>query len=367
MTRRFSAAGWALIGTLVVISPSRADISFGGNARALAMGGAGLAIVDRGERSSRLNPASLALLNRRMKVGYPGVGLRASGIPLSAAYDHLFGNPSGQDASSLARDFGTRDSNFGVGLNWGVRFGHLDATATGVATVRVQPNAALNTWARNANGDVTLLTGAERADMLGAGIYSLPNITVAERISPPGSPTRIQAGARIKLQRGIYSHYIVNSSNIANNTPATPAPELGGGTTLQKDGIGLDLGFLVHPRDIDGWSGALLATNILGPEFRFDGTDRNGTPTQYLLQPRSYSLGTAWQGKRIIVAVDAVDINEAYGAMQGRLGVEYKIGPIALWGGYATNRGLTAGFGWGFLEFAFGAKAPLEVTHTLRF
>src|SRR5205085_1622974 len=126
----------------------RADITIGGNARGFAMGGAGIAIVDRSERNTLLNPAALALLNRRTRPDYPTIGLRASGISLSAAFNHLFTHPDQNDAVSLARDFGKNNSEFGVSTGAGMRFGHIEATAWGLGTVRVLPNAAMQTWSR---------------------------------------------------------------------------------------------------------------------------------------------------------------------------------------------------------------------------
>src|SRR5688572_3949162 len=60
-------------------SSADADLTFFGSARANAMGGAGLALVDRRGRNITLNPASLAILNRRVRLGFPGLGVRASG------------------------------------------------------------------------------------------------------------------------------------------------------------------------------------------------------------------------------------------------------------------------------------------------
>jgi hypothetical protein len=352
---------------LALCGTARADITFGGNARAFGMGGAGIAIVDRSERNTLLNPAALALFNRRIKVEYPHIGLRASGVPLDKAYDHLLKNPSANDAVSIARDFGKRDSSYGASLGWGLRIGHMDAHANGQAQVRVLPNAALQTWANTANGDVTKLTGGERADLIGAAIYSLPEAGAAERISPEGSPIRVEAGVRVRLERAVYSHYIVNSSNILNNTAATPAPELNGGTTITKDGVGADLGLLVHPAEHKGFSAALVVFNLLEPNFRITGTDQNGNPAKYDLQPRSVSVGSAWEGGRIVAAFDVVDLTRAYDNVQARMGAEYTTKGIALRAGYSSARGFTAGFGWGWLQLAFGARAPLEVTSTLRF
>jgi len=356
-----------LSGLLAVGSAARADVIFGGNARAFGMGGAGIAVVDRSERSSLLNPAALALFNRRIKLEYPHVGLHASGIPFDKAYDHLLKNPSANDAVDLARDFGKRNSNYGASLGWGLRIAHMDAHVDGQAQVRVLPNAALQTWANTANGDVTKLTGAERADMIGAAIYALPEAGVAERISPEGSPIRVEGGLRVRLERAIYSHYIVSSSNILNNTAATPAPELNGGTTITKDGIGGDVGFLVHPANHKGVSGALVVFNAVEPNFRFTGTDQNGNPVKYDLQPRSVSVGSAWEGGQFLGVFDVVDLTRAYSNVQARMGGEYTTKGVSLRAGYNSGTGFTAGIGWGWLQLAFGNRADLQVTSTLRF
>jgi hypothetical protein len=331
------------------------------------MGGAGIAVVDRSERNTLVNPAALALYNRRVKLDFPHVGLHASGVSLRNAYNHLFNNIDKNDAVTLARDFGSRDSDFGANLGIGMRFGHSDVQLTGTGIVRVLPNAALQQWSKTANGDLSLLTGSERADLVGAAIYTIPTASVAERISPAGSPIRVEAGARVKLSRSVYSHYIVTAANIKNNTAAVTAPELGGGTTLTKDGIGVDVGFLAHPREHNGFSGAIVVTNLIEPGFKFTGTDTTGAAVKYDLQPRSITVGTAYEAGRILIVADAVDLTRAYDNAQGRFGMEYRTRKVAFRGGYSSARGFTVGFGWGFIDLAFGARAPLEISQTLRF
>ncbi|MCC6728028.1 MAG: conjugal transfer protein TraF [Chthonomonadales bacterium] len=363
-------AVFALAATTAVL-PAHADFTFGGNSRAFAMGGAGLAIVDRLARSNRINPAALALMNRRVRLDSASIGLRASGIPLRQAWDHLTGTPDENDASELARDFGKRDSNFGVSLAFGLRFGHVAARAEGVGKARVLPNERLEAWARNENGDVDKLADPQyegaRADFLGAAVYNLPTIEVAERVSPAGSPTRVEVGTRIKLMHAVYSHYLADRQSIIDDTAADPAPEMHGRSTLEKSGLGIDVGFLVHPRDYEGLSGALLVTNLIEPNFRFDGTDETGAARRYDLQPRSVALGTAYVEGRVVTAFDVVDITRSYGDVQARLGAEYATRGLALRAGYSSAAGFTAGFGYGFLQFAFGGRAPLEVVQTLRF
>jgi hypothetical protein len=331
------------------------------------MGGAGIAIIDRSGRTTGINPAALALLNRRVKAGFPNIGFHASGIPLKAAYEHLIENPDQNDTVSLARDFGGRDSSFSAHLGFGMRFGHLDARAEGIGTVHILPNAALQQWSKTANGDVNLLTGAEQADLLGAAVYSLPTVGVAERVSPAGSPTRVEVGARVKLQRAVYSHYIATSDDIRFNRPAVRAPELGGGSTLTKDGIGVDLGFLIHSSRREGLSGAIVVTNAVEPSFIFHGTDQHGSPARYDLQPRSFSVGSAYATGRMVFAADAVDLSAAYGNVQGRVGAEYASHKWAVRAGYASARGFTFGLGLRYFDVAIGARAPLEISQTLRF
>lgn len=353
---------------LLLLSPgARADVSFLGNARAIAMGGAGLAVVDRSGRTTPDNPAALALLNRRVKLAFPSIGVSASGVPLDRAFSRLTSNPDRRDAVSLARDFGRRNSDFGAFADWSIRFGHMDLEAYGVGRVRLLPNNALQSWAQTAGGDVTKLTGSERADLLGAAIYSLPTIGIAERISPAGSPTRTEIGARIKFMHAIYTHYLVNSDNLRNNTAGASAPELNGGSSITKDGFGLDVGFLVHPRDHSGLSGALVVTNLVEPSFVFYGTDTAGAQAKYDLQPRSLSMGTAWEGGKSLFAFDLIDLTRAYGNPQARFGVEYRTRRWAVRAGYASARGFTAGLGYGWFDIAVGARAPLEITQTLRF
>lgn len=352
-------------GSLVV--RAEGDITFGGNARAFAMGGAGLAVVDELGRTSSANPASLALQSRSFRMGIPSLGLRASGIPIRQAWDHITGNPDLNDAVGLARDFGQNTSQFGVSLGALVSYSHLTLGAEGVATAYIIPNEALRDWARNANGNLAALTGNERADLLGAAVYSLPSFAVAERVSPAMSPTRIDMGAKIKFARALYTHYLASADNIRNNTQGTPAPELAGGTSLSKEGLGVDVGFLMHPRDRQGLSAALVVANLVGPEFTFDGTNSAGAATRYTLQPRSAAVGLAYASGRILAALDGVDLTRAYGPAQARMGVEYTTRAISFRAGYASSCGLTAGIGWNYLQLAVGNKTPLEIIQTLRF
>jgi hypothetical protein len=364
MTRRI-----ALCFTAACLSLSQialADVTFGGNSRAFGMGGAGIAVLDMSGRTSAINPAAVGLLNRRSILEFPHLGFRTSGIPFGKAFDHATGKSNASDLATFARDFGGRESSVGFGAGWGIRMGHMDLRTEGIGTIRVQPNDQFQAWAK-AGGDITNVTPGMRADLLGAAIYTLPTIGFAERISPPGSDVRVTAGARVKLSRALYSHYFVDAASVAANGNAIEAPELNGKSHLEKTGIGVDLGLLIHSDHHYGWSGAAVVTNLVEPNFRFDGTDRNGNPFTYDMQPRTVSVGTAWRGNRVVAAIDGVDLGQAYGARQGRMGIEYGSKGWAIRGGYSTERGFTIGLGLKFLDIAIGARQPLGISQVLRF
>ena len=94
---------------------------------------------------------------------------------------------------------------------------------------------------------------------------------------------------------------------------------------------------------------------------------RRGRSRGNLLQPRSVTIGSAYETGKWLFAADAVDLTRAYSNVQGRIGMEYSTRKVSFRAGYSSAVGLTAGFGWGWLQLAFGNRAPLDVATTLRF
>ena len=122
----FSARNVALsVGLLALATlPAAAnDITFGGDARAFAMGGAGIASLAGNSISgmgSRNNPASLAFAKGLMRFHFPNIGARADGaISVTKALDYLASNGSGADATDLARRFSSENSSFGFNASLG--------------------------------------------------------------------------------------------------------------------------------------------------------------------------------------------------------------------------------------------------------
>lgn len=350
-----------LLGILICTHAVRGDITFGPGARLAGMGGAGLAVVERAGQITYSNPAALALFSRRFRFGTPSLDFRAHNIPLQKAAEHLSDNPGEDAAVSLARDFGDQPGELGGNIALGLQFGHIEVAGMGAGRALLLPNTAFQTWARDPNASAATLTGAERADLLAAAFYALPAVSIAEHITPPGSAIRVSVGARFKVMRAFFTHYKVDSTVLTQNASATQLQN------ESKTGLGVDLGFLVHPRSGKGLSFAFVVNDLIEPALAFDGTNANDMPTRYDLHPRSLSFGTAYHAGRMLAALDLVDFTSAFGDPDVRLGVEYRTRGVAVRSGYSSASGFTVGFGYGFLEFAFGSRTPVEIVHTLRF
>jgi hypothetical protein len=345
---------------------ARADITFGTSARFAGMAGAGLALTDRPSQSSWSNPAALALQNRRVAFSPPQLNLRATNVRLGEIVDDLKENPDSGSALNLVRDFGKTNTGFGGDVSMGLRFGHVELSASGTAQFHLSPNAAYQTWARTPGAPLPALFNG-RADVLAAGIYSLPSIAIAEHITPAHSKTRVSAGIRLNAKRAYYTHFIVDQQAVADNA-ALRAPELGDADNLtNSSGLGVDFGLLIHSNDKSGWSGAMVVTDLVEPKLTFAGTDTAGNPFVYNLQPRSVSAGTAYRQERLATALDVIDLTGAYGSSDVRMGMEYKTRGISLRAGFSSARGLAVGIGFSLIDVSIGGRSPITLSHMINF
>lgn len=369
----FVAASSAL---LTALPASANDITFGGDARAFAMGGAGVAsLAGSSDQSlgSRSNPAALAFAQGKMRFHFPNIGARADGaISLSKALGYLASNGSGADATTLARDFASRDSVFGINASAGLRVGPLEILGTGVGKGYLLPNDALKAWG-TAGGVGNVPTNA-RADVVAAGVYSLPQIGVASLL-PNQKADRafnVAVGARLKYMNAVYAHYFADSSVLNSGSDAFKAPEMNGRDTLTKKGFGADLGVVLESRKLKGLSGGLVVANLIKPNFQFTGqfgpnANGGGGSRVYNLLATTASAGVGYQQAGTTLVADLVDITSAAGTAQFRAGVEQRIGPLALRAGYNSANGYTYGIGLLGFDIALGNRQPLEVVKTLRF
>ena len=325
------------VAVLGIAAGARADdITVGGDARAFAMGGAGIATGASSGGASRNNVASLAFDTGNFRVYAPNLGIRSQGsVSQQRGFDYLLGLGSLGDAAKLVRDYGNRSSDFALNASAGVRLGHIEILTNGVGVGSIRPNS------NGSKTDVTL-----------DGIYSFPSVGAATVL--PGQKGRflLAIGGRIKYANVVHSHLIVDSSG-----NATPAPEMNGQTTDTRQGIAGDLGLLLKERNGGPLSVGFSLANAVKPKSPISGA--NFTTLA--------SVGGGYTTKRIIFAADFVDLTQAAGKIQFRTGAEIKLGLLPIRAGYSSATGFTYGTRILGVDVAASKRQPLEIGSSYRF
>lgn len=370
------------------------DYTFGADARAFAMGGAGLATTrNQTSNESRFNPASLAFTPKGFALYSPSFSFRTDGaISTTKGYSYLFGGAEIGETTDLIRRFGEEDSVFGINSNIGFRLGSFELMVQGVAKSRLLPNASLANWAK-AGANLNNVPSDAQADVLAAGYITLPSIAYAIKLpsrsrsedatadgadgtnsDDKGYDTAV--GLRVRVLQTYYTRYFLNQTVIRGNIDPLRAPELGGRDYLKDTGVAADVGFLFRPRAGKGVSAALVVNNLVKPNSTFRAINtglqqyqgRVGNNEEYDLLQTTVSGGAALETGGLTIAADLMDITSATRPVDLRFGAEQQIGKsIALRGGYSSNTGITGGFGLFGFNFAFGERLPLEVNKSIRF
>jgi hypothetical protein len=310
------------------------DITVGGDARAFAMGGAGVATNASGGGATRNNVASLAFDRGNIRVYTPNIGIRQQGaVSQNKGLDYLLGLGSLGSAAKLIRDFGSTDSSFALNASAGLRVGHLEILTNAVGNGRVT---------RQGNGAQVQIDGA----------YSLPSIGFASVIPGQKGRMKLAIGGRVKYANVVYSRLLVDA-----NGNATPAPEMNGRETDTTQGVAADLG-LMWKEDDGPLSLGISVSNIIRP--------RGSNPNAATLVTAA-SAGLGYVTKNATFAVDVVDITTVSGNAQVRTGAELIVGGLPLRAGYSSATGFTYGTRLLGLDLAFSKRAPLEIGRTIRF
>lgn len=380
VARRLGAAFAVIMGASAAVMPTaaRADLTFGGDARNFAMGGAGIAL-QRSGGSNRFNPATLMTEEGKFSLYTPSLGTRAEGgLSMTDVIDFMTeANGNEQMALEFARKFADEESSFGINGNVGLRVGPVEFIVGGVGRTRILPSEDLQRFAESGRPFSQINSATEpgdySADIISAGYYTLPSIGVGFRapIKPVGFT--VDGGVRVKLMNAVYSHYRADEAAIrsgaVSNLNDLRAPEMGNEDILTKSGVGVDLGFLA--RHEAGWNAALVVNNLIKPNLKFTNVTPAGNPndrTELELLATTISVGGAFQKGSTLFAVDLVDITGAVQAVQLRAGAEQRLGRIlALRAGYSSGSGITYGLGLFGFDIAFSQDQPLEVVRTLKF
>jgi hypothetical protein len=346
------------------------DFTYGGDARAYAMGGAGLALNQT--RSIRVNPAMLAFDRRDMEPTFPALGIRTTnGIGIDSAGGFLVNGMKNGDSLALTREFSKEDSQFGLNGAVGFRVRNFEISTNVVAAGRLQPNDSLKAWSLNTPGEYEQLPKDVRGDVITSGYYNLPAFAYGMRVPTSKGKNSfgpVGVGVRMKYMTGFYSHYVSDYDSILGLKDSPVASEMNGQDRLTKTGFGMDFGVMAFPNKAKGVSLAFVAANLINPRFTFDGTDRNGNPTRVDLVKTTYSAGVAYERKGTALALDFSDMTGATGPMQVRVGAEQRVwGNIFVRGGYSTSTGPTVGFSLFGVDAAYSKRLPLEVVKTISF
>ncbi len=396
---------------LLAPASARADVSFGTEARYMALGGAGLAIIDDPTQAATVNPAALSLRPLRFDLQWPSVGLRARGTGVGDAIGRLAtGNLSASDAVEFARDFAKEPSRVEADLGFGVAVSVLDLRVRSQASVTVTPAPAFTTWALSGQDIGTWVRSqvpdtisevpsgaALKSAIAGLGADSTiagaavlaPSLGVGMRL-PNGVLGRydvgdLRVGVRVKPTQIYYSQWAagvdtsgIGDANFADqaelNTALASVASVSTRKVATQDsmGIGADVGMLWQPAQVPYTTFALTVDNLLEPGFTLPnlaGTPHGGRK----LMPRSFNAGAAIQMPgAILIAGDVTDINAAIGGPYFRAGVELRppvpgLRWLAVRGGYNSGTGFAGGLGIGGFNVAYASRSQVVVSQGFNF
>ncbi len=344
-----------------------ADLIIGGS-RSAGMGGAGLALLDDPAGRGYRNPAIYAMKPQLFRVYWPRFGYQVDGIGLGdygRFFDLSAENPlNADDLGQLARTFGDGRVTVGGTADLGVQVGNFAIDLSGQLVASTIPNDPLKDWV-NAGSDLNNIPADAQLDGYGLGTGEL-GVTSALRL-PTGGEGDLAVGARVKLTKAYYSHHLANASDISSGNSSEGA-EMNGRSFLEDEGLGLDAGAYFRPGN-SGLSFALVVNNLIQPTSGFSAiSPDNGGIVRVQPFPTTIDAGVAMQKGIFLIAADVIDITDAAGRQEIRLGAELGSSRVvALRAGYATNSGFTVGAGFGGFNVAFGERIPVAASFAIRF
>ncbi len=363
----------------VAISATQAEVNFGSNARSVAMGGAGLALVGDPIVSGAINPAAYAIKASKFRYMLPSFDYKFDGTSLSKLTD-ISNSVDNSSSSSieLARELGKRNTLIELSGTTGFSLGRVVVMFDGQANADIMPSAGFKQWAADPNavdwsGYVDSETGAPDlaaiqsnfySDVTGQIVSSLPSIGYGWKVK---GHKGVNLGVRVKAMRSSVRRQRITVSNAVNNgTLENPDVSLtldaftleGVNELVQDTGIGMDFGLIYQTPDPNlQLTTAVIVNNLLEPSLDAVRVDR------------MLSFGaTATLKNSVIVAADLVNINQAYDKnMQLRLGAEIRpFKWLAFRAGYGDGTP-TLGIGLKGYDFAFSKDQPLTLGRLWKF
>ena len=343
-----------------------ADGTLGGGAY-YGMAGAGVAMPMGG--NGRLNPALYSFAKKGFGADSPMFGYRISGVNFQQLQDNLKSVSNGgldsNNLSTLAKQFGSREVQLGglAGLQFNV--GPLYFSGGGEVFAKLVPNAALQADVKAGGGTYG---AGDQLDGYGMGYYSL-DASMANTVKVDTFSVNI--GGRAKIVKGYYSHQFVDGATITSGGSSTLGTEMGGQQTLNKSGVGFDLGAQTAiDSDKKNYVG-FVAENIIKPKVSFDGTLPVDIAGATAINPFStkYTVGYAGEiADKVWFAADYYDMTKATSFSETRLGISTSILPgIGLQIGQGSKRGTSFGVQFLGINLSFQANAPMTAQTGFKF
>jgi hypothetical protein len=314
------------------------------------------------------NPAAIAYV-RGFRINISNLDLSTQGATMNDLLDDLKfeqGSITNPDrGAELLRKYARDDTRLVLTAGAGIFMKGMAITAGTIVDARLLPNEPLRNWART-SGDPNQIPDNSRGDIIAVAALSLPDVTTGMHLPIPNG--ELAVGVRVRRLQLFYTHYFADAKLLRAGGESFRAPELGDRDFLEHTATGVDLGFLWKPSKKQPYTFALVAENLVEPNIRFDATNRNGETFRFKPLKRVYHVGMgAEMNTGTLLALDMIDVGNNAGRGEVRLGLEQRIGTLALRTGYASKTGWTAGLGFGGFNIAYSESFPITISRTMDF
>jgi hypothetical protein len=359
---------------------AHAAFDVGANARAVAMGGTGLAVINDPIVSGAINPAAYAENDPKLRFLLPSLYCRFKGTSLSKLIDisNNLEDTSDDNAIELAQELGERDALLEVAGVMGFSMRGVVVTVDSQANADIIPSTQFKDWARDTDSidwsayvnpvtgtpDLAALQGDFYTDVTGQLVTSLPAVGFGWNVK---SLQGLKLGIRLKSMRSsVRRQRVTVSSAVNNGTAADPDVSLtldaympvGVPELVTDTGFGADCGLIYQtPNPKLQLTTAVIVHNMLEPNLEAVRVDR------------MLSAGAAVRLKNsLLVTADLVNINKAYDKdVQLRVGAELKpFRNLAFRAGYGDGNP-TFGLGYRGYDLALSEEIPLTVGRLWKF
>jgi hypothetical protein len=366
MNRRFVPFFAAMVALAACASADEISI-FGSPTRGMA--GAGIALMRNPSAQVYLNPAAVSYV-RGVQFGINNLNIDTEGATIRQISDTVKVGQEGvvnlADAARIIRTFGEKDKVQAVAnADFGLVFNGVAITVGAVGDFRLYPNTQLRRWARGESNDLT----SARGDIYGLVAFSLPDITFGARLSAGSEQSELAIGARLRVLRVFYTHYLADENDLSSGNAGQRASELGNADYLDKRGTGVDVGIIWKPNKELPLTYALVVENLIEPNIEFPYTAPNRPQTTIKPLKRAMHAGVALEDPLGITYVaDWVDITNSLGKGELRFGAERRFGGgLAIRAGYGSKNGWAIGGEVFGINIAFAQKFPMQVSRSFKF